>query len=135
MSEHQPAPEGPTTDPEARAQWIKLRRLEIAATLAEWKRAWFVDGIEHSMAERATLEAEDARLALEARVISSAAVQAKVERRRRQNTEGLAALALLAAKTDELIKHLQSTGRLQPCFNLPALTAAKAVLASVEADL
>jgi hypothetical protein len=128
------AAELPATDIEARAQWIKLRRLEIASTLAEWKRQWFVDGIEHTMAERSTLEAEDARLALEARVISSAAVHAKVERRRRQVTECTAALALLSEKTGALIQHLQSTGRLQPCFNFPALDEAKALLARVEAE-
>lgn len=77
-----------------------MRRLEITATLAEWKRQWFVEGVEHTMAERSTLEAEDAALALEARVISSAAVQAKVDRRRKLDTESRAALdaakALLA---------------------------------------
>ena len=34
-------------------------------------------------------------------------------------------LAELALKTGELIEHLQKTGRLQPCFNLPALEAAR----------
>ena len=35
------------------------------------------------------------------------------------------ALAELALKTGELIEHLQKTGRLAPCFNLPALDAAR----------
>ena len=34
-------------------------------------------------------------------------------------------LAELALKTGELIEHLQKTGRLAPCFNLPALDAAR----------
>ena len=38
---------------------------------------------------------------------------------------GQAALAELVAKTGELIEHLQKTGRLAPCFNLPALDAAR----------
>jgi len=29
------------------------------------------------------------------------------------------------AKTGELIEHLQKTGRLAPCFNLPALDEAR----------
>ena len=41
---------------------------------------------------------------------------------------GQAALAELAAKTAELIEHLQKTGRLAPCFNLPALDAARKAL-------
>lgn len=39
-----------------------------------------------------------------------------------------AALVELAAKTGELIEHLQKTGRLAPCFNLPALDAARELL-------
>lgn len=124
----------PATDIEARAQWIKLRRLEIASTLAEWKRQWFVDGIEHTMAERSTLEAEDARLALEARVISSAAVHAKVERRRRQAIECQGTLALLAEKTEALIQNFALVGKLPPDFRMPALDEAKALLARVEAE-
>lgn len=38
------------------------------------------------------------------------------------------ALLNLADKTDELIRHLQATGRLRPCFNLPALAEARAAL-------
>lgn len=34
-------------------------------------------------------------------------------------------LTELVAKTGELIEHLQKTGRLAPCFNLPALDAAR----------
>lgn len=64
MSEH---------TPELRAQEIKTRRLEIAATLAEWKRAFFVDGIKRPFTDRVTLEAEYAALSLEARLIDNAA--------------------------------------------------------------
>ena len=38
-------------------------------------------------------------------------------------------LAELALKTGELIEHLQKTGRLKPCFYLPALADARNVLA------
>ena len=78
--------------PELRAQEIRMRRLEIAATLAEWKRAFFVDGVEHPFSARVTLEAEDAALALEARVISTDAEMAKVARRKKQNASLLAQL-------------------------------------------
>lgn len=70
--------------PESRAQFIKTRRLEIHATLAEWKRAFFVDGIERPFADRVTLEAEDAALALEQRQISAVVEAAKVLRRKRE---------------------------------------------------
>lgn len=64
------------TNAEKRSQDIKVRRLEIAAELAEWKRAYFVDGIKRP-AERATLEAEDARLALEDHRLKGEAIQAR----------------------------------------------------------
>ncbi len=86
---------GHADDMEARAQAIVLRRLEIAATLAEWKRAFFVDGIERKFEDRLTLEAEDAALALEKRVIGGKVEAAKVERRRRQNATTLAQLVTL----------------------------------------
>ena len=37
-------------------------------------------------------------------------------------------LAELALKTGELIEHLQKTGRLKPCFYMPALADARNVL-------
>ena len=80
---------------EARARWIKLRRLEIAATLAEWKRAFFADGVEHKFEDRLTLEAESAALALEARVIGGEVEAAKVKRRNRQNASTFAQLVAL----------------------------------------
>lgn len=39
-------------------------------------------------------------------------------------------LAELALKTGELIEHLQKTGRLTPCFYMPALADARNVLAN-----
>jgi hypothetical protein len=39
-------------------------------------------------------------------------------------------LAELVLKTGELIEHLQKTGRLKPCFYLPALADARNVLAN-----
>ena len=71
--------------PEFRVQAIKTRRLEIAATLANWKRDYLAQGIERSRGERATLEAEDANLALEIRQISDAAHLAKIARRKRED--------------------------------------------------
>ena len=44
---------------------IVTRRLQIAAELAEMKRAWIVDGATTDQAHRATLEAEQAQLQLE----------------------------------------------------------------------
>lgn len=73
------------TSPEFRAQAIRLRRAEIAATLAEWRRDWYVDGVSRPIGDRVTLEAEDAALALEARLISGAATEAKRVRRIAQN--------------------------------------------------
>lgn len=69
---------------EDRLQEIKMRRLEIDATLAEWKRAFFVDGVERPFADRVTLEAEAAQLALERRVIETDALKAKLARRERE---------------------------------------------------
>ena len=43
----------------------------------------------------------------------------------RRRKAGQDALAELVTKTGELIEHLQKTGRLAPCFNLPALDAAR----------
>ncbi|NWF45425.1 hypothetical protein F3K02_09215 [Hydrogenophaga sp. D2P1] len=92
--------------PEFRAQDIKMRRLEIAAQLAEWKRAFFVDGIEQPFTARVTLEAEDAQLALEARVISTAAVAAAVERRKIEAKAEVARLSAINAELLEALKDL-----------------------------
>jgi hypothetical protein len=94
---------------EFRAAEIKTRRLEIAATLAEWKRAFFVDGVERSFNDRLTLEAEDAAIALEARLISGAATMEKVERRKLQNADLLAKLLELLAERglDDLVQEAQ----------------------------
>lgn len=71
--------------PEFRMQQIKLRRLEIVATLAEWKRAYFVEGIPRPVGDRLTLDAEYAQLSLELGRIGGAAVEAKAARRKAQN--------------------------------------------------
>ena len=71
-------------NPEIFVHEIKLRRLEIQATLAEWKRAWFVDGTERPYGARLALEAEAAQLALERRVIEDAAFKAKLARREQE---------------------------------------------------
>ena len=77
---------------ELRAQQIKLRRLEIYATLAEFKRAYVCDGKEAPFTERVTLEAEDAALALEARQIGLQVELAKIERRKAINAQMLQTL-------------------------------------------
>jgi len=46
---------------------------------------------------------------------------------RRRKTEQVV-LAELVLKTGELIEHLQKTGRLKPCFYMPALVDARNVL-------
>ncbi len=74
----------PLSGAEARAQQIKMRRLEIFAELSEMRRAFIVDGVERPYAVRVTLEAEYAALELEARVISVAASKAGVARRKQQ---------------------------------------------------
>jgi hypothetical protein len=71
-------------NPEIRIHEIRMRHLEIQATLAEWKRAWFVDGIERPYGDRLALEAEDAQLALERRVLEDAAFKAKLLRREQE---------------------------------------------------
>lgn len=80
------------TPAEVRKQWIKMRRLEILATLAEWRRQWHVEGISRPIGERATLEAEEAALALEERQLGAIAVAEKVERRKRIDASVLAQL-------------------------------------------
>ena len=71
-------------NPEIRIHEIRMRHLEIQATLAEWKRAWFVDGTERPYGDRLALEAEDAQLALERRVLEDAAFKAKLLRREQE---------------------------------------------------
>ena len=95
-----------SADLEHRQQQIRLRQLEIAATLAEWKRDFYAEGIERSIADRCTLEAEAAALALEHRRNSSAAVEAGVRRRARLNAGTLAELTrMLAAEGwDDLVR-------------------------------
>ena len=48
---------------------------------------------------------------------------------RRRKAEQVA-MAELVLKTGELIEHLQKTGRLKPCFYMPALADARNVLAN-----
>lgn len=80
---------------ELRMQAIKLRRAEILADLAERKRAFVCDGIERPYAERVTLEAEDAALALEMRQIGAQVELAKRERRKALNAQMLQTLVRL----------------------------------------
>ena len=52
----------------------------------------------------------------------AARVLAEEVRRRKAQHD---ALIDLVRRADELVAHLKATGRLQPCFNLPALDAAR----------
>lgn len=83
---------------EARAAEIKTRRLEIAADLAERRRAFFADGVSSPLSERAALQAENAKLALELRQIGAAAVQEKVARRAQLQASLLAELLKVLAE-------------------------------------
>lgn len=78
-----------------RAQSIKMRRLEIAAILTERKRAFFVEGVEHPFEDRVTLEAEDAELALEAKVLGVKTEAINLERSRRKHATLFAQLLVL----------------------------------------
>ena len=71
-------------NPEIRVHEIRMRHLEIQATLAEWKRAYFVEGLARPLEDRLTLEAEHAQLSLERRVIEDAAFKAKLVRREQE---------------------------------------------------
>jgi hypothetical protein len=97
-------------NPEIRIHEIKMRHLEIQATLAEWKRAYFVNGTERPYADRLTLEAEAAQLALERRVIEDAAFKAKAERREQERKAMQAhLLAMLKERgLEDLITEAQS---------------------------
>ena len=90
-----------STNLEARQQQIKLRQLEIQATLTEWRRAFYAEGKERPFADRCALEAEAAALALEHRRNSQAAVEAAVKRR----------AALNASAFEELKRLLAAEGR------------------------
>ena len=60
----------------------------------------------------------------------AARVLAEEVRRRKAGHDALKEVAL---KTGELIEHLQKTGRLAPCFKLPALDAARGYLGALRA--
>ena len=90
-----------STNLKARQQQIKLRQLEIQATLTEWRREFFAEGKERPFADRCALEAEAAAPALEHRRNSQAAVEAAVKRR----------AALNASAFEELKRLLAAEGR------------------------
>ncbi len=90
----------PLATAEGRAQYIRQRRLEIASTLAEWKRAYVVDGVSRPLAQRVELEAESAALALEAHQLKGAALAEKLQRQR----------ALNAGLLNQLLALLQERG-------------------------
>lgn len=90
----------PEIDPERRAAEIKTRQIEIHAALTESKRAYICDGAGMTLAERVTMEAESAKLSLEARRISGAAEAAKVLRRQRINAELLTKLIEVLTERD-----------------------------------
>ena len=89
--------------PGERLAQIKTRRLDIQATLLEWKRAYFLDGVAHSIDQRIELQAEDARLALEANRLRAEAYRAEGERLAKlpSRNELLAALTALVQQVEE----------------------------------
>jgi hypothetical protein len=72
------------TAPEVRLQEIKSRRLEIAETVTEWKRAYYVDSVRVPLTERLAIQAEDARLMRELDTLKVAAERAKYIRRKQE---------------------------------------------------
>ncbi len=72
------------TAPEVRLQEIKSRRLEIAETVTEWKRAYYVDSVRVPLTERLAIQAEDARLMRELETLKVAAERAKYIRRKQE---------------------------------------------------
>ena len=96
-------------DPETRGQFIRMRMLEIRATLAQWKADYFAEGISRPMADRAALEAEHARLKLEERTNSSAAVAAAIERRRKEKADLLG--QILAILEEEGLEKIIETAK------------------------
>jgi hypothetical protein len=66
---------------ETRASAIRHRRLEIAAELAEMKRIYVVNGENNCFARRVTLEAENAKIALELNNIKDLVLREKAERK------------------------------------------------------
>jgi len=73
---------------EIRRKEIKIRRLEIYATLAEWKKDYFEKGIKRPMQDRCALETEDAHLALELHRTGDAANEETARRQwKLKNTE------------------------------------------------
>lgn len=101
---------------EIRVHEIKTRRLEIAATLAEWKRAWFVDGIERPLSDRMTLEAEAAQLVLEEDKIKKVAFAAKLVRQARlRSTLHHQLIALLVERgMQDVIEEAKRRSELDP---------------------
>ena len=89
--------------PGERLAQIKHRRLEIQSTLLEWKRAYFLDGVARSIDQRIELQAEDARLALEANTLKAEAYRAEGERLAKlpSRADLLAALTALVTQVEE----------------------------------
>ena len=72
------------TVPEVRLQEIKSRRLEIAETVTEWRRAYYADSVRVPLTERLAIQAEDARLMRELDTLKVAAERAKYIRRKQE---------------------------------------------------
>lgn len=104
-----------TTSPEFRFQEIKTRRLEIASTLANWKRDYLVDGIPRARGERATLEAEEADLALELCRIADEAKKSRALRRKVEDASMLAQLKQILTERgqEHLIAEAQQRTEMQ----------------------
>ena len=81
MSQEYTVENSPAGEHERRVQEIRVRRLEIAAELAEMKRAYVVEGADNCFARRVTLEAESAKITLELSQIKDIANKEKVARK------------------------------------------------------
>lgn len=81
--------------------------------------------------DKVSFEFEFGGVSLE-RVHASGATAPDYQALKDRQTKLTDVLKTLADKTDDLIVHLKNTGRLATCFNLPALTAARAAIAEPE---
>lgn len=98
------------TAPEVRLQEIKSRRLEIAETVTEWRRAYYVDSVRVPLTERLAIQAEDARLMRELDTLKVAAERAKYIRRKQERQSLLYHLVAVLRERDmkDVIAEAQS---------------------------
>ena len=98
------------TVPEVRLHEIKSRRLEIAETVTEWRRAYYADSVRVPLTERLAIQAEDARLMRELDTLKVAAERAKYIRRKQERQSLLYHLVAVLRERDmkDVIAEAQS---------------------------